>query len=148
VTQHLLRRCAVHESGHATAALHYSLPILKVTIHSDGGGKTEYARRLGSGEVEVWTAVSYAGPMAELDAFGDASEDGDLKAIKTMVADLNLGWAQNRYDEFRRRARALMARERSSIRAVADELTRRRSLSGDEVAALVPTAASSRLWVA
>ena len=48
---HLLR-AAQHESGHAVGALHFSLPLLKVVVRADGGGKTEYARKFTVAEIE------------------------------------------------------------------------------------------------
>jgi hypothetical protein len=38
-------RCSIHESGHAVAALFYSLPLFEVVIRTDGSGVTKYARR-------------------------------------------------------------------------------------------------------
>jgi len=61
-----IHRAAIHESGHATSALSFSLPLRCVFIRDDGTGGTSYARKLGPAEASSWTTTAYAGPAAEL----------------------------------------------------------------------------------
>jgi hypothetical protein len=109
----LLARAAFHEAGHAVAALCYRLPLLEVIIRDDGSGNTTYTRRFGLAEAERWTVVTYAGPQAEFDLFGDRRGDrSDLRAIDTMLDWLQLAWDEDKLTELRRQARRLVERER------------------------------------
>jgi hypothetical protein len=90
---HLLRRTAFHESGHCIAALHSSLPLLRVLIRTDGSGVTQYARRLGPAEIECWALTLFAGPLAEADRFGSASFAGDEQTAAAALAALGLDWS-------------------------------------------------------
>ena len=52
-------------------------------------------------------------------------------------------------ERFRQRARVLVVQERRSIHVLADALLERRTMSGDEVGALLSTVTAPRsLWVA
>ena len=42
-------RCAIHESGHACAAVRLWLPLREVVINDNGSGITRYSRRLSTG---------------------------------------------------------------------------------------------------
>jgi hypothetical protein len=142
-----LRRAAIHEAGHAVAALFHTLPLLEVTVRADGSGITRYGRRLTVGEIEHWMVSVYSGPATEANRYGSAPVDGDEQTAVLALADLGLDWSDGRLALFRERARDLVRRERLSIRAVANELVHCRSLSGDQIAALVPTATASTFWV-
>jgi hypothetical protein len=134
VTTATLARVSVHESGHAIAALHFRLPLLEVTIYADGSGKTSYTENFGFAEAERWTIVTYAGPEAEIDMFGDHHGDrSDLRAIDTMMQRLRLDWDESRLAELRREARHLVQCERYRIQVVADALIRHRRLSAFDV---------------
>jgi|GEM_PF-3098577 hypothetical protein len=92
-------------------------------------------RRLGSAEVAGWTVAAFAGPEAEIAAFGDADEQGDLLVIKTMLRRRRLNWNDAVLTRYRHRARALVEHERAAIEVVAEALLQHRHLTGDQVVA-------------
>ena len=143
-----LYRAAQHEAGHAVAALYFRLPLVRVWIDDAGGGATQYSRRLGPGEVD-WTIATFAGIEAEIAAFGDAPiTPGDLRAIENMIERLGLHWTEGHLDRFRQRARMLVREERRVIATLAEALIERRSLTGDDVGALLSAVRTPRaLWV-
>ena len=117
-------------------------------IDDAGGGATQYSRRLGPGEVECWTIATLAGIEAEIAAFGDAPITGDLPAIENMIERLGLHWTEGHLDRFRQRARMLVREERHVIAILAGALIERRSLTGDDVGALLSAVTTPRaLWV-
>jgi hypothetical protein len=139
-----LHRAAVHESGHATAALSFSLPLRTVFIRSDGSGGCGYARRLGVAEAIAWTVSALSGPLAEHMIYGgDAEEDGDLRVVAAMLRRLHLNWSDSLLTEYRCKARSLVERERHSIEVLADELLCRRSLTADEIGAVLSISAGA-----
>ena len=132
-----MRRCCVHEAGHAVAAWRFLLPLERVSIGDDGSGHTSYTRRFSWGEVEHWIVSVYAGPEAETLEFGNAPEISDLRNLRNMETDLDLDLSTSRLAALRSIARSLVARERRTIRTLADELLRRREMSGDEISILL-----------
>jgi len=105
----LLGRTAVHESGHAIAALYYELPLFAVWICDDGTGRTSYCRRLGRAEAERYTITAFAGDEAEHDLFvyRQPSDLGDLSGIAAVMRRLDLNWGEERLDALRGGARRL-----------------------------------------
>jgi hypothetical protein len=89
-------RTAQHESGHAVAALFYSLPLLEVVVDADGSGCTRYKRHFGVGEIECWVVSAFCGPEAELDRFGSAPVTADFDVIEEMARRLGLTWTPPR----------------------------------------------------
>ncbi len=142
-----LARVAIHESGHAVAALYFELPLSEVLIREDGTGHARYGRRLGRAEAEGYAITGYAGGEAERDLFpfGGCEESGDLSGIAAMIRRLDLTWGEERLDELRGEARLLVQRERPRIRAVATALVERRYLTAEAVAAYTRVAAYARV---
>lgn len=143
-----LVRCAYHESGHACAAASFSFPLRSVHIREDGCGLTSYTRLFGPGDCELWTITALAGPVSESYFFGDAASDADMRAIKNMMWQLRIDWNGDRLEEFRCQARLLVERERSNIRALANELLQHRRMTGDEIAAMLPCNIPVASWCA
>lgn len=138
VPKDLDRRAAIHEAGHAVAALYFGLPLTAVQIRTDGSGLTSYAHWLGRREAARWTITTFAGSEAERDAFGDELRShGDRHAVSAMLDKLGLDWDQNRLGALRTRARHLVERERDRIARLADALVEQRYLTGEAVAEVV-----------
>lgn len=134
----LARRAAVHESGHAIAAICYSLPVREVIIDADGCGVTRYwAERFGRERAEAWVITTYAGPEAEHDIFGDSAAGGDLRAIDAMMQRLGLDWTERKLAGMRSAARRLVERERCNISTVADALIEHRHLTAADAKRLL-----------
>jgi hypothetical protein len=133
-------RVAQHEAGHATAALHYRLPLREVVINSDGTGYTAYARWRRA-DAEAWTVTAYSGPEAEKDLFldGSADEAGDLLAIDSMLGRLGLDWDARRLATLRFESQILVQRLRPRIAAVASGLIEHGALSADGVRVYINT---------
>jgi len=133
-----LARVAIHESGHALAALYFELPLSDVLIRQDGTGHARYGRRLGRAEAEGYAITGYAGGEAERDLlpFGGCEDSGDLSGIAAMIRRLDLTWGEERLDELRRDARRLVKRERGPILSVAAALVQHRYLTAEAVAAV------------
>ena len=90
-------RTAQHESGHAVAALFYSLPLLEVVVDADGSGCARYTRHFGVGKIECWVVSAFCGPEAELDRFGSAPVTADFDVIEEMARRLGgLTWTPPR----------------------------------------------------
>ncbi len=132
-----LARVAIHESGHAVAALYFELPLLEVLIRDDGTGHVRYGRRLGRAEAEGYAITGYAGAAAEHDLFpfGGCEDSGDLFATAAMIRRLAIDWDAQRLGKLRGEARRLVERERGPIRRCAAALVRYRRLSPSAVAA-------------
>ena len=88
-----------------------------------------------------------AGPIGEaLICGGGAPFEGDVNVIRAMTRRMGIRFLD--LDEVKNKARILVRLHRAEIGAVADVLIERRSLSGAEVAALVPDVRAAPLWAA
>ncbi len=75
----LIERTAIHEAGHATAALALGIPINSVTIADDKPHLHRGAYRAhdeGFG-LEAIVTLCLAGPESEREFFGPADDEGD-----------------------------------------------------------------------
>lgn len=132
------------------AAVYYFLPLQRVTINTDGSGTTQYSRRLGTAEIESWAVTMHAGPLAEMLYFGAAPVGGDDAVASAALSELGLDWNAARMSEFRDIAARLVRSKRGIISRLANELVRRRVMSGTEVYVLLagPNMLPPPLWVA
>jgi len=142
------RYLAIHEAGHAVAAirLRLSLRYTMLLARRQGEGSTVCAlRKNGSpSRSEREAVLAYAGYEAETRNFGrddlaarlraDSDFNNALELARSVVTeDETTAWTNARRDE----ARELVAAEWSAIEATVDALLERRRLSGAEVRALM-----------
>ncbi len=133
-----LARAAVHESGHAAAALHFGLPLREVLIREDGSGSTRYHCR-GPEMAEASAITNFSGAEAERDVFLDwhGGDSRDRCNIDEMIAQFGLDWDQRRLATLRFEAQILVGRLRPRIQRVACELVRSRHLTASAVAGVL-----------
>jgi hypothetical protein len=97
-------------------------------------------------ETDEWPSAFAAEPCTAPGA--SLCQGGDLRVIEQMVRRLGLTWSRGNLDRFRQRARTLVREERRSIRVLADALLERRTMTDDEVGALLSAITAPRaLWV-
>ena len=132
-----LRRIAIHEAGHAMAALSDGLAVQRVLVGSlaclragvDSGGCTEFALpesvKLSAEDLRRWSRVLQAGMVAESLVYGDSVGGDDDRALLGRLWGLSGFDVQTARLEQRRARReveqALRAR-RSEIEAEAERL--------------------------
>ena len=132
-----LRRIAIHEAGHALAALSDGLAVQRVLVGSlaclragvDSGGCTEFALpesvKLSAEDLRRWSRVLQAGMVAESLVYGDSVGGDDDRALLGRLWGLSGFDVQTARLEQRRARReveqALRAR-RSEIEAEAERL--------------------------
>ena len=132
-----LRRIAIHEAGHALAALSDGLAVQRVLVGSlaclragvDSGGCTEFALpesvKLSAEDLRRWSRVLQAGMVAESLVYGDSVGGDDDRALLGRLWGLSGFDVQTASLEQRRARReveqALRAR-RSEIEAEAERL--------------------------
>jgi len=144
----LLARAAVHESGHAVAALALRLPLNAVEIRDDGTGVVGYRRWLGPAELERWVVTAYAGGSAERSVFPfDSCDDSlDRRRVARAVDQQREHWSAYRLDAARLAACRLVERERRAILAVAAALVQWRYLNAEGVALYARAATSAAIY--
>jgi hypothetical protein len=131
-----LLRAAVHESGHAVAALHFELPLRDALIRENGSGSYRYHHGLGPELAEYRAIVSFFGPLTERDLFPfDSCEDHrDLNNIDEMVERFGLTWDEFELGHLKFEVQFLVHRLRPRIRRVAAALVEHRHLSAATIA--------------
>ena len=132
-----LLRAAVHETGHAVAALFFDLPLRDALIRENGSGSCRYHHGLGPEVAESRAIVIFAGPAAELDAFpfvDSCADDRDLYNIDEMVERFGLSWGEFEIGRLKFEAQFLVRRLRPRIRAVAWALVEHRHLNASAIA--------------
>ena len=153
------RSTAVHEAGHAVIARVLGLPCGKVTIIGDDERELGHAivadpiRSWERGDgprrplIEKSCIALYSGAQAAHIILGDKDQDDELDCYKATSLLKLVGVRHARFvgddtwerfeQRLRQRARALVVRHRSKILRVADALITRRTLTGEEVNALI-----------
>jgi len=139
---------AIHEAGHAVAALALGIPVHGVTIRSDrdSHGCTRIADE---GSLEARAIVRLAGPIALAMHGLPASGCGrDLREARALAAELDTD-TDRLLDELRTRTCALLFdRDRSrELGAVTLALLERDTLTGTELASALLLAATPRRGV-
>jgi hypothetical protein len=132
----LRRRCAVHESGHATAALAFGIPLVSVSI-ADGNPHVRRAcyRAPHDCGLECLVTLCLAGPEAEKQFCGPISDDSDrvdyqmaYEYLARQLNPLQIGGELVRLrDAAQRLVRSASARQRICL--LADALSRHGTLS-------------------
>jgi hypothetical protein len=137
----LRERTAIHEAGHAAAAITFAIPIIRVTI-ADGRPhlhRAHYRAPDADFGLECMVTLCLAGPEAEREFCGSISDDSD-RADYEMARDylarqlnpLQVGAELMRCrDAAQRLVRSPWAQHR--IVAIADALLQRGTLSSDEI---------------
>ncbi len=140
----LRERKAIHESGHAVAALTHGVPIISVTIddraHLHRDRYRAHDARFGP---EAIVTLCLAGPEAEKEFCGPITDDGDRLDYETarrylarsIVNPLQAAAELARYrDAAARLVRSPWGRQRITV--IADALLRHGTLGGEAVAEL------------
>ncbi len=138
----LQRRCAIHEAGHATAALAFGIPIIAVSIADDRPHlhRDRYRAHDENFGLEAIVILCLSGPEAERELCGAADDGGDhldYEMAREYLArhitnPLNAAAELARYrDAAQRLVRSPWAQQR--IRLLADALLRRGNLSGEQI---------------
>lgn len=146
-------RIATHESGHAIVAIHFGFPIERVVLSTEGCGAS---RICAGGETTFrenptnFTFRDMRSQFAVASVFlaGEVSEfiltkrrvsngaDPDWKLVQDELAPTCFGDRECFYHlalHLWHRTKCLLRQEWPKVRAVADALKKRRSLTGDEV---------------
>jgi ATP-dependent Zn protease len=129
-----LWRTAIHEAAHAVVARMNSIPITTVTIIPSEGSAGQCAICLNP-YIDGYAIAVLAGREAELEFLGSAAgiagTDRELIALAARCRD---NFSEPR---LRRQARRLVRKHRAAIGRVAKALLMRKTLSRDEVDALI-----------
>ena len=137
----LRRRCAIHEAGHAVAALAYAIPLVSITIAADRPHlhRGHYHPLDVDFGLECMVTLCLAGPEAEREFCGSISDDSDRTDyemardyLSRQFGPLQIGAELARFrDAAQRRVRSPWAQRR--IVAIADALLQRGSLSAEQI---------------
>jgi hypothetical protein len=142
---------AIHEAGHAVAAVRLRLSLRYVTLRSSPPdiGST-YCTPRGAGKADRWVreaVVAYAGYEADVSSARTISQAGSGSA-DDFKEGLRLAQRAGRGDDMsvwidarRAETRALITEAWGSVEAVANELKVAQRLSGREVRAIVARSA-------
>jgi ATP-dependent Zn protease len=137
----LPERRAYHESGHAVAAIAFGIPIIRVTVNADAGHLYRgYYSAAGIG-LECMVTMCMAGGASEEYFCGaiNGSDRIDIEMARRYLA--------RRFDplqieveiEHARAAAGRLVREQEErIRLIADALLQRGTLSGADIAEIIP----------
>ena len=132
-----LRRIAIHEAGHALAALSDGLAVQRVLVGSlaclragvDSGGCTEFALpervKLSAEELRRWSRVLQAGMVAESLVYGDSVGGDDDRALLGRLWGLSgfdVEMARMEQRRARREVEKALRARRSEIEAEAERL--------------------------
>lgn len=145
----VLHRLAYHEAGHAVVARALGLPIAEVSIDAAHGGVNRYhADRAPVGwSTSHDAAVLLAGTMAERlwhpDTTGEGSED-DEATLRSLMA----GERPPRVSLARDAVEYLLVDRAGDVEALAEALVKYRSLTGEQVDAILGQAAEARTAMA
>jgi hypothetical protein len=86
----------------------------------------------------VWVFATLAGGVIEREIWGSAAAGGDLKAIDAMVRDMGITpWSDSILNGYLIAAENLVKQKYDVIQIVADELLRRRRMTGSELDTLL-----------
>jgi hypothetical protein len=122
---------ALHEAGHCVVARCLALRCGGAIV-AEGHGRADYEDEADSGSVAAVIA-HMSGAAAEAALLGRLADGlaGDQAQIEAACAAR--GMTQDECDQLWRSALALVRANESSIRLIAEELQRRRALSGAEI---------------
>lgn len=138
---------AIHEAAHAVVFTSLGIRVRSVSItplRGEGPGRCRPEQRMASIEFLPLTIALLAGAVAVHHLYSSTADpaDADDRRLARIIADLM--WSKDARQAARWLqdceilARARVVRHSEWIRRVADELLRRRSLSGEEVERLNP----------
>jgi hypothetical protein len=136
----LRRRCATHEAGHATAALAFGIPIIRITIDNAPHLHRATYRPPHDCGLECMVTLCLAGPEAEKQFCGPITDNGD-RIDYEMARDYLARHVPNPLQaaaelvRFRDAAQRLVRSPwaQARIRLLADALLRCGALSGEEI---------------
>jgi len=139
-----LRRAAIHEAGHAVACLVLGIPMVAVTI-ADGcylhRGRYRPPHGLG---VECLATMCLSGPAAEAALCGPITDGGDREDIAMARSYLGGETTAERHRLRQAAARLVGSRwAQERIRAIADALLARGTLTADQIYDLVSVDAAN-----
>lgn len=125
-----LERTATHESGHTIAARALDVPVALVTIVPDQGSRGH--ARVIEGSHFTALVIAASGRVAEEIAYGRAgnSVDGDRRQAAPLL--IGIPW-----DRIRVIAREVLALHWKHVEKLSRALLERRTLTGEEVRALL-----------
>jgi hypothetical protein len=143
----LERRRAVHESGHALAAIRLGIPFKFITIDGDPRiRRADYRPRHDRG-AEFMAIFCLSGGFAEalLCGPGDCGDTIDQRTARECLSRRYSGLElDRRLTRARLAARSLVRAARQEIEIVAGELVRVGTLSNEQIAELLKCAPSSK----
>ena len=132
-------RTAIHESGHAMAALVFGIPIIAVSIADDHPHlhRGHYRPPTAAFGLECMVTLCLSGPEAEREFCGPISDDSDAvdyqmayEYLARALDPLQIGGAFARYKDA---AQRLVRLQEPRIRQLADALLRCGTLTSEQI---------------